>query len=152
MDCAVSADGADCAMDADPDAVARALWNLLDNAVKYSGAGRRVFVTVGRQNGSLAITVRDEGLGIPRDEQAEIFNKFVRGAASRAHGIKGTGIGLAMVRHIVEAHGGRIHLESVPGEGSTFTIVLPLQAPDSGLQAPDARSSRSEARGLEPGA
>ena len=150
--CAVSpggADSADGAMDADPDAIARALWNLLDNAVKYSGTGRRVSVTVGRQDGSLAITVRDEGLGIPRDEQAEIFNKFVRGAASRAHGIRGTGIGLAMVRHIVEAHGGRIHLESVPGEGSTFTIVLPLQAPDSELQAPAVRKRRSQARSPE---
>jgi signal transduction histidine kinase len=113
------------AVDVDPDAFARALWNLLDNAVKYSGSSRTVSVNVEVRDGSVAISVRDRGLGIPRDEHDEIFKKFVRGAASRAHGIKGTGIGLAMVRHIVEAHGGTVRVESAPGEGSTFTIVLP---------------------------
>jgi len=112
-------------VDADPDALGRALWNLLDNAVKYSGASRTVFVNVDVRDGSVAISVRDQGLGIPRHEQEAIFEKFVRGAASRTHGIKGTGIGLAMVRHIVRAHGGEVRLESAPGAGSTFTIVLP---------------------------
>ena len=66
-------------------------------------------------------------MGIPAAEQKEIFKKFVRGAGSRASNIKGTGIGLAMARHIVEAHDGEIRLESEPGRGSTFTILLPLE-------------------------
>jgi two-component system sensor histidine kinase SenX3 len=72
--------------------------------------------------------VRDRGIGIPRSEQSRIFQKFVRGAAAAAARIKGTGIGLAMVKHIVAAHGGEIRLESAPGEGSRFTIFLPMEA------------------------
>ena len=142
--CTVEASIADdCgAVDVDPEAFARALWNLLDNAVKYSGASPAVFVKVDVRDGVVAISVRDQGMGIPRDEQDEIFTKFVRGTASRAHGIKGTGIGLAMVRHIVEAHGGMVSVESAPGDGSTFTIVLPAvaHAPEGavGLQPPHA--------------
>ena len=119
----------DCgAVDVDPEAFARALWNLLDNAVKYSGASPTVFVTVDVRESDVAISVRDRGMGIPRHEQDDIFTKFVRGAASRVHGIKGTGIGLAMVRQIVEAHEGTVSVESAPGDGSTFTIVLPSVA------------------------
>lgn len=113
---------------ADVDALTRALWNLLDNAVKYSAASRRVDVYVGNSDGCVTIAVRDRGLGVPDHEQREIFEKFVRGEASRVHGIKGTGIGLAMVRHIVDAHGGRVDVQSAPGEGSTFTIVLPSRS------------------------
>ena len=130
------------AVDVDADAFTRALWNLLDNAVKYSGASRTVSVNVDVRDGSVAISVRDRGLGIPRDEHEEIFKKFVRGAASRAYGIKGTGIGLAMVRHIVDAHGGTVRVESAPGEGSMFTVVLPAASPSPapavGIQPPQA--------------
>jgi signal transduction histidine kinase len=114
-----------CPVDADPDALARALWNLLDNAVKYSGDSRTIWVETARQNGEVDIRVRDRGLGIPRHEQSTIFRKFVRGSDARIHGIKGTGIGLAMVRHIISGHGGEVHVESSTGKGSTFTIVLP---------------------------
>ncbi len=110
---------------ADREAIRRAIRNLLDNAVKYSGAGRRIETLVERRGTSVAISVCDQGLGIPRDEQRQIFNKFVRGSASLVRGIKGTGIGLAMVRHIVTAHGGRVTLDSETGRGSTFTIWLP---------------------------
>jgi len=75
----------------------------------------------------VAIAVRDQGLGIPPAEHEAIFRKFVRGAASRVNGIKGTGIGLAMVEHIVQAHGGTVRLESAPGAGSTFTVLLPAR-------------------------
>ena len=112
-------------VDADSDALTHAVWNLLDNAVKYSPQQSAVWVDVGRQGDGVAIAVRDRGLGIPPAEQKVIFDKFVRGAASRLHEIKGTGIGLAMVRNIVDAHGGKVLLESTPGVGSTFTIVLP---------------------------
>jgi signal transduction histidine kinase len=124
------------AMDVDPDAFARALWNLLDNAVKYSGSSRTVTVNAEVRDRSVSISVGDRGLGIPRHEHNEIFKKFVRGTASRAHGIKGTGIGLAMVRHIVQAHGGTVRVESAAGEGSTFTIVLPAasQSPNVAVE------------------
>jgi signal transduction histidine kinase len=118
-------DGDERTIDADPDALSLALWNLLDNAVKYSGDNRRVSVSLAGRNGSVEISVRDRGLGVPPDEQQEIFRQFVRGRDARARGIKGTGIGLAMVQHIVSGHGGRVALESALGVGSTFTIVLP---------------------------
>ena len=71
--------------------------------------------------------MRDRGVGIPAAEQRIIFDKFVRGSVSRDAGIQGTGIGLTLARHIVDAHRGEIRLESAPGEGSTFTILLPLE-------------------------
>lgn len=123
VDCTI--DGHAAIVNADADALGRAVWNLLDNAVKYSGNSRHIAVDVDTTDGRVEISVRDKGLGIPRHEQAEIFEKFVRGAASREHGIKGTGIGLAMVRHIVQAHGGSVRVHSAPGEGSSFTIALP---------------------------
>jgi len=109
----------------DPEAMGRAVWNLLDNAVKYSPACKKILVEVEREGPLLAIRVRDRGLGIPAVEHNEILRKFVRGSAARTLGIKGTGIGLAMVKHIVDAHGGTLRLESAQGEGSTFSILLP---------------------------
>jgi signal transduction histidine kinase len=109
---------------ADREALARALWNLLDNAVKYSPECRTVWVDLSRQSDQLSIGVRDQGIGIPIAEQREIFNRFVRGGDSKARRISGTGIGLAMVREIVRAHGGEILLSSEPGRGSRFTVVL----------------------------
>jgi len=117
---------------ADEDALGRAIWNLLDNAVKFSPDERHVWVDVvplhEKARARLAIVVKDRGMGIPATEHGTIFDRFVRGAASREAGIKGTGIGLAMVKHIVDAHGGSLRLESAPGEGSTFSIVLPAGA------------------------
>ena len=77
-------------------------------------------------HGKVTISVRDRGLGIDPREQRDIFQKFVRGDAAKKAGIKGTGIGLSMVRQIVDACGGEIRLESSPGAGSTFTIFLPV--------------------------
>ncbi len=110
---------------ADREAIGRALWNLLDNAVKYSPDTSAVRVTVKPEGSGIAIAVEDQGPGISGEEQQTIFGKFTRGAASRASNVKGTGIGLAMVDHIVKGHGGRIRLESEPGRGSVFTILLP---------------------------
>jgi signal transduction histidine kinase len=112
---------------ADQEALPRALWNLLDNAVKYSPDSRTVRVEIARENHELLIIVQDHGVGIPPSEQRNIFRKFVRGAAAASTLAKGTGIGLAMVDHIVRAHGGRIRVESEPGRGSTFTIILPVE-------------------------
>jgi signal transduction histidine kinase len=124
MECAVPAEGP--LVKADGEALAQALWNLLDNAVKYSGDKAVVHVEVDPGN-QVAIRVRDQGIGIPPPEKDQIFRKFVRGSSAKERGIKGTGIGLAMVKHIVDAHGGRIRVESVPGKGSTFTILLPSE-------------------------
>jgi signal transduction histidine kinase len=113
---------------ADREALSRAILNLLDNAMKYSPECRTVWVEAGRDRNRISITVRDQGLGIPLSEQREIFERFVRGADSKARRIRGTGIRLAMVRHIVQAHGGEILLASQPGSGSRFTIVLGARA------------------------
>jgi signal transduction histidine kinase len=111
----------------DEEALRRALWNLLDNAVKYSPECRTVWVEVSLEGDELLIAVRDRGLGMSASEQKDIFSKFVRGAAARSANVKGTGIGLAMVRRIIEDHGGQTRVASEPGEGSTFTIVLPAK-------------------------
>jgi signal transduction histidine kinase len=114
----------DLQVQADPEALGLAIWNLLDNAVKYSRDRREVDVSVGRNAGAIAIAVRDHGIGIPRDEQQRIFQKFVRGSEATGARIKGTGIGLAIAQHVVSAHHGQITVASEPGHGSTFTIVL----------------------------
>jgi signal transduction histidine kinase len=116
-----------CRIRADRDALGRALWNLLDNAVKYSPARGTVWVEVAPEGDRLSISVRDRGMGVPVAEQKAIFGKFVRGARSREIGVKGTGLGLAIVQHVVAAHGGDVRLESAPGEGSRFTLRIPLE-------------------------
>jgi len=114
---------------ADCEALSRAIGNLLENAVKYSPEHRTVWVELASNNERVCVAVQDRGLGIPVVEQRRIFDRFVRGSESKSRRIKGTGIGLAMVRHIVEAHGGEILLASRPGEGSRFTISIPAGVP-----------------------
>ncbi len=110
---------------ADREALARALWNLLDNAVKYSPQCKTVWAEAACENGQIAIRVSDKGLGIAPHEQKQIFKKFVRAISAKAAGTEGTGLGLTMVQHIVAAHGGQVRVDSEPGVGSTFTILLP---------------------------
>jgi signal transduction histidine kinase len=111
---------------ADREALSRALHNLLENAAKYSPPASPIRLRSLREGNEVKIVVEDEGQGIPEQEQQEIFKPFYRGAASRQSAVKGTGIGLATVRQIVSAHGGRILLDSKSGAGSRFEIVLPL--------------------------
>jgi signal transduction histidine kinase len=113
------------AVRADREALGRALWNLLDNAVKYSPHSPHVRLTARAAGQWVEVSVTDEGLGISPEEHARIFQKFARGSAAAETGVKGTGLGLSMVRHIVEAHGGTVRVDSRPGEGSTFTVALP---------------------------
>jgi signal transduction histidine kinase len=113
-------------VNADPDAVVQAVVNLLDNAVKYSGTSKRVEVSVERRRGYVAISVTDRGIGIPIDEQKLIFNRFHRASSSLVHDVKGSGLGLALVKHVVESHGGFVTVNSRPGAGSTFTLHLPV--------------------------
>jgi signal transduction histidine kinase len=119
---------------ADEEAIRRAIRNLLENAVKYSPGGHTVWVEGRVNHRRVAISVRDCGMGIAPREQREIFQKFVRGAAAKQAGIKGTGIGLSMVNQIVKACGGEIRLESSEGVGSTFTILIPLAGTPAGSQ------------------
>ncbi|MBI4908173.1 MAG: ATP-binding protein [Acidobacteria bacterium] len=109
----------------DREALSGALWNLLDNAVKYSPGEKHVDVAVSTTNGKVEVSVRDRGQGIPKEELRRVFGKFYRGADAKRQGTKGTGIGLAMVKEIVEAHGGSVRVRSEPGRGSEFTMVLP---------------------------
>ena len=110
---------------ADREALARALWNLLDNAVKYSPLNKTIRANAACDRDRLAICVSDQGLGIAKQDQQRIFEKFVRAAGADAAGAKGTGLGLTMVQHIVAAHGGQVLVDSELGIGSTFTILLP---------------------------
>ena len=121
----------------DRDAFCQALVNLLDNAVKYSGEEKRIEVSMRALNGEVRISVADRGIGIPAREQKKIFDKFYRVGSGLVHDVKGSGLGLAIVNHVVKAHGGRVEVESAPGEGSVFTIVLPARgAADVAAEVP----------------
>ncbi|MGZ4808896.1 MAG: sensor histidine kinase [Thermoanaerobaculia bacterium] len=129
----------------DKDAIAQVLMNLLDNAVKYSNGQKKVEVIVTADATHVRIAVRDRGIGIPASEQKKIFDKFYRVGSGLVHDVKGSGLGLAIVNHVVKAHGGRVEVTSAPGEGSTFTIVLPT----SGVAAPAVQSA-GEGAGVPP--
>jgi signal transduction histidine kinase len=112
-------------IEADFDAISVALRNLLDNAIKYSPDQPTVWVECGLDQGRVVIRVRDQGLGIAESERRTIFKKFMRGSAAIAANVKGSGVGLAMVSHIMAAHGGEITVASELGRGSMFTMSFP---------------------------
>jgi len=115
-------------VEADAVAVERAVENLLNNAVKYSGDSRRVEVDVYREPGEVVIRVQDHGIGIARRDQRRIFRKFFRVTHDLGGGPQGTGLGLAIVDHTMRGHGGYVGVESEPGQGSTFTLHFPSVA------------------------
>lgn len=102
------------------------LLNLVDNAVKYSKPGGKVEINLLTESGEARLAVVDQGIGIAPEAQKLIFDRFYRTDEARAHTKKGTGLGLSICAWIAEAHQGRIEVRSAPGEGSTFTVVLPL--------------------------
>jgi signal transduction histidine kinase len=112
----------------DPDAVTQALSNLIDNAIKYSGTSREIRVRAWHEGGSVFVAVTDFGVGIPRDDQQKIFDRFHRVSTGLVHNVKGSGLGLSLVKHIVEAHGGRVTVSSETGKGSTFTVQFPTNS------------------------
>ncbi len=111
---------------ADPRRIRQVLRNLLENAVKYSSPGSKVAVAVDFDRQSVTISVADEGTGIPEEYQERIFERFFQVDSASTRRVGGSGLGLAISRSIVEAHGGRIWVESEPGNGSTFFFTLPL--------------------------
>jgi signal transduction histidine kinase len=114
------------------------LANLLGNAIKY-GRGRPIEIAVAAREGGVEVSIRDHGVGISGEDQARIFNRFERASSIRTFG--GLGLGLYISRQIVAAHGGAIHVESAVGEGSTFTVDLPLRAPERAPLAAEAEKS-----------
>ena len=115
---------------ADRDALAAVLVNLLDNALKYSGDEKRIVLRAGTGNGQVTFQVKDNGIGIDREEQGRIFERFYQSdhRLSRVH--EGCGLGLSIVRSVVKAHGGTVSVTSAPGVGSTFTVRLPVARKD----------------------
>ena len=110
----------------DREAIARALVNLVNNALKYSDNEKFLGVRLYRDKSVLKLEVTDRGIGIKRHEQSRIFEKFYRTGDPLVHNTKGSGLGLSLVRHITHAHGGQVEVESTPGRGSKFTLSLPL--------------------------
>ncbi|HET7747003.1 MAG TPA: HAMP domain-containing sensor histidine kinase [Vicinamibacteria bacterium] len=121
---------------ADHEALGQAVLNLVNNAIKYSSEVKSIAVAVRKDDDTIRVSVTDRGIGIPKGEHKKIFEKFYRGEDSLVHETKGSGLGLSLVRHIMEAHGGHVVVESTPGKGSTFSLVLPAGR----REAPGARS------------
>jgi signal transduction histidine kinase len=105
--------------------------NLARNAVEHTGPGDRIEIGARATAGFVQVWVRDEGEGIAAADQQRIFERFARGGA-RPRGSEGAGLGLAIVRAIAEAHGGRVEVASRPGEGATFTMTIPIDRPAGG--------------------
>jgi signal transduction histidine kinase len=116
---------------ADRDALKQVLLNLLSNAMKYSREERRVAVSVRREGGEAVLAVADRGIGIDPAEHQRIFEQFYRVESGLTRETRGAGLGLSLVRSIVEAHGGRVSVDSTPGKGSVFSVRLPLSGAES---------------------
>ncbi len=110
----------------DGNAYTLAVLNLIDNAIKYAASGKKIRVTLTRQEDRVVLAVKDWGQGIDPEEHDKIFDRFYRARAIRLKPIRGSGIGLALVQHIARAHGGDANVQSKPGEGSTFSISIPV--------------------------
>jgi signal transduction histidine kinase len=123
-------------LNVDREAIARSLLNLVNNALKYSKDQKYIGVSLYRSNGSVKLEVQDRGIGIAAGEQDKIFEKFYRCGDPLVHNTKGSGLGLSLVRHIAQAHGGTVFVESVPEKGSKFTIALPIDPLARGGLAP----------------
>ncbi|MEW6425943.1 MAG: two-component system histidine kinase PnpS [Bacillota bacterium] len=115
------------AVHGDPDMLTQVLINLVDNAVKYTPAGGKVAVRAGVGEGDVRVSVEDTGVGIPPESLPRIFERFYRVDKARSRELGGIGVGLAIVKHIIRAHGGKTYVESAVGKGSTFSFTLPVE-------------------------
>ncbi len=123
-----TASGSEVALNADPDALDRMVKNLLSNAVKYSPRGGQVCVSAcpaEDQPGMIELAVEDDGVGIPADQLHRVFDKYVRIPHAETAAARGLGLGLSLVKALAEAHGGRVEVDSLPGKGSRFRLLLP---------------------------
>jgi two-component system phosphate regulon sensor histidine kinase PhoR len=112
---------------ADPNSITMAFLNLLDNSLKYSGEQKKIDVRIQKNGGFVDLSVTDNGVGIPESEQQKIFDKFYRGSDPSVRKIRGSGIGLAITKHVAEIHDGAVLVNSEPGKGSTFTLKIPIR-------------------------
>jgi two-component system phosphate regulon sensor histidine kinase PhoR len=112
----------------DAEAVTEAIINLVDNAIKYSGEEKFLCLRTNRQGSMLAVEIEDHGVGIAEEHRKKIFDTFYRVGTALVHNTKGSGLGLALVKHIMDAHGGRVEVDSVVGTGSTFRLLFPLES------------------------
>ena len=116
-------------VEGDRSALSQALRNLVDNAMKYSADTEEIGIAVRRASDAIAVEITDKGIGIDPSEQQKVFEQFYRAGDPMTQKVRGAGLGLALVRHIVAAHQGRVELRSTPGRGSVFSVVLPTHAP-----------------------
>ena len=134
-------------LSADPEQIEKVLLNLLSNAVKFTGNGGIIDVSVGQDGGAALIVVRDSGVGIAETDLPHIFDRFYQADSANTRRYEGTGIGLALVKELVELHGGEIGVTSTPGQGTTFTVRLPLTV--AGSDDTRRRSIRHTLRGTQ---
>jgi two-component system phosphate regulon sensor histidine kinase PhoR len=120
------------AVEADLEAVTEAVVNLVDNAIKYGGEGKFLRVATAVDGGNVVLSVEDHGIGITAQHLPNIFDMFYRASGGLVQTARGSGVGLAIVKHIMGAHRGEITVRSVPGAGSTFALVFPVPCADPG--------------------
>ena len=118
-------------IEADQDLLHQAIYNLVENAIKYTPPECSVSVLAHATEQDIFFEIKDSGIGISEEDQERLFEKFFRSSAREARSQTGTGLGLAIVRSIAERHGGRVWVESVIGEGSTFHLQVPITQPES---------------------
>ena len=125
------------------------MLNLIDNAIKYSKDEKFIRVRTGSEDGSVFLMVEDHGIGIDEIQKEKIFEKFYRVSGGLVHNTKGSGLGLTLVKNIVDAHGGGITVDSEPGKGSRFRLYLPISKSkneESGNKSQETRSKSQEPR------
>ena len=117
---------------ADRNLLEQVFINLLDNAIKYTPEGGRIEISSLQKGQEILVTIRDNGIGIPKEDVTRIFERFYRVDKGRSQEMGGTGLGLSIVKHIIQAHGGRVWAESEMGKGSTFFFTIPIPFPKTG--------------------
>ena len=112
---------------ADSASISQSITNLIDNAIKFSGKAKKIVVKSFTEDQYLVISIQDFGIGIKKEELGKVFDRFYRVGDELTRTVKGSGLGLTLVKQIVEAHQGKVHVESEPGQGSTFSMKLPFR-------------------------